>query len=232
MLAQKILSVAQIGSSIVLYLLIGLSMISLGIIIERIIYFRKRRIDAPALGKALLKHLVSDDREGAKKRLAQTPGVEAEVVREALDWYDQGEGAVQEVLALGVKERRKSFEAGLLFLGTLGNNAPFIGLFGTVLGVITAFRELGNNATGAMGNVMSGIAEALVATAVGILVALPAVIGFNIFQKKVHDVEDNVSTLGGAVLAHLKGKDSRDAKSEPKANNVGGAVKKAAEANV
>ncbi len=80
--------------------------------------------------------------------------------------------------------RRKKFEAGLLFLGTLGNNAPFIGLFGTVLGIVTAFRELGANSMGAMGNVMSGIAEALIATAVGILVALPAVVFYNVFQKK------------------------------------------------
>jgi len=103
-----------------------------------------------------------------------------------------------------VRSRRKRFEAGLLFLGTLGNNAPFIGLFGTVLGIVTAFRELGTAQMGAMGNVMSGIAEALISTAVGILVALPAVIFYNVFQKKGADVEEQAAALGNVVLASMK----------------------------
>ncbi|MGZ3461567.1 MAG: MotA/TolQ/ExbB proton channel family protein, partial [Archangium sp.] len=73
-----------------------------------------------------------------------------------------------------------------------------------VLGIITAFKELGNAQAGAMGNVMAGIAEALISTAVGILVALPAVVAFNYFQKKSLDVEDNVAALGGQLLAHLR----------------------------
>ena len=92
-----------------------------------------------------------------------------------------------------------------MFLGTLGNNAPFIGLFGTVLGIVTAFRELGapGAATAGMNNVMGGIAEALIATAVGILVALPAVISYNVFQKKGADVEENADALGNVVLAAM-----------------------------
>ncbi|HET9987344.1 MAG TPA: MotA/TolQ/ExbB proton channel family protein [Kofleriaceae bacterium] len=97
-----------------------------------------------------------------------------------------------------------------MFLGTLGNNAPFVGLFGTVLGIIVAFRELSSAAanvvggSGGMNNVMSGIAEALVSTAVGILVAVPAVIFFNVFQKKTVVVEDNIGALGNAVSAQMK----------------------------
>ncbi len=205
MLAQKLLSVAQVGASVVLYLLLALSVLSIGVIIERAIWFWKRRIDAPALGRHLSRLLAAGDRAGASKLLASMPGVEAEVLAEALGWYARGPEAVAEILSTAVKERRKRFEGGLLFLGTLGNNAPFIGLFGTVLGVVTAFRELGANATGAMGNVMGGIAEALVATAVGILVALPAVIAYNVFQKKSADLEENVAALGGLVLAEMKG---------------------------
>jgi biopolymer transport protein ExbB/TolQ len=103
-----------------------------------------------------------------------------------------------------------------VFLGTLGNNAPFVGLFGTVLGIIVAFRELSSAAagvaggTGNMNNVMSGIAEALVSTAIGILVAVPAVIFFNIFQKKAVAIEDNVGALGNAVVAFMKRDTGRD----------------------
>src|SRR5207248_5464747 len=119
---------------------------------------------------------------------------EARILTEALESYEDGADAVEQILAKSVRLTRNEFEAGLLFLGTLGNNAPFIGLFGTVLGIVTAFRELGGNQMGAaMGNVMSGIAEALLATAVGILVALPAVIYYNVFQKKGGDVEEGAA---------------------------------------
>lgn len=206
MLLQKLLAIAEVGGPAVLYLLILLSVVSVGIVIERTIYFRRRRIDAPKLGRKLVELLRAGDVEGARNLLAATPGVEAEVVHDALGWYHDGYEPVAEVLGGGCKERRKGYESGLLFLGTLGNNAPFVGLFGTVLGIVVAFRELASAAgsTGGMNNVMGGIAEALVSTAVGILVALPAVIAYNLFQKKTQDLEENVQSMGSLVLAQLK----------------------------
>jgi biopolymer transport protein ExbB/TolQ len=203
-LMQKLVFVAQLASSAVLYVLLGLSVISIGVIIERWWYFRRRRDDIDALSDALRRVLAKKDAVGARKLLAASPSVEAQIIAEALDWYDEGPEAVEQILVKAVRARRKKFEAGLLFLGTLGNNAPFIGLFGTVLGIVTAFRELGTAQMGAMGNVMSGIAEALIATAVGILVALPAVIFYNVFQKKGADVEEQAGALGNVVLASMK----------------------------
>ena len=206
MLVQKLLSIAQVSGQAVLYILLALSVVSIGIILERWIYFTRRRIDAAAVGRRVVDYLREGDVDGARSYLATLRGVEAEVVRDALSWYGDGPDAVAEVLAGGAKERRKGYESGLLFLGTLGNNAPFVGLFGTVLGIVTAFRELAGAAGNAAGmnNVMSGIAEALVATAVGILVALPAVIAYNGFTKKCQDLEENVMSIGNLVLAQMK----------------------------
>src|SRR5450432_1565400 len=203
-LMQKLVFVAQIASQAVLYVLLALSVLSIGVIIERWWYFRRRRDNVDALSDKLRRAFGRGDLEAARKALSASPSVEAEIVREALDWYDDGPEAVEQILAKATRLRRKSFEGGLLFLGTLGNNAPFIGLFGTVLGIVTAFRELGANSMGAMGNVMGGIAEALIATAVGILVALPAVIFYNVFQKKGADVEDQAAGLGNVILASMK----------------------------
>jgi biopolymer transport protein ExbB len=100
---------------------------------------------------------------------------------------------------------RMRLERNLAFLGTLGNNAPFIGLFGTVLGIIRSFHDLAGNQAGGVGIVMAGISEALVATAVGLLVAIPAVIGFNFFNRRVRQVLANVDALAHVVLAQLKG---------------------------
>ena len=206
MLVQKLLSIAQVSGQAVLYILLALSVVSIGIILERFVYFARRKIDAAAVGRKVVDYLREGDVDGARGYLSTLPGVEAEVIREALSWYADGPDAVAEVIAGGTKERRKGYEAGLLFLGTLGNNAPFVGLFGTVLGIVTAFKELagaaGNSA--GMNNVMSGIAEALVATAVGILVALPAVIAYNAFQKKSQDLEENTMSIGNLGMAQMK----------------------------
>jgi biopolymer transport protein ExbB/TolQ len=206
MLVQKLLSIAQVSGQAVLYILLALSVISIGIIFERYIYFWRRRIDAAAVGRKVVDYLRQGDVEGARAYLQTLPGVEVEVIREALGWYPDGYEAVEQVISGGIKERRQGYESGLLFLGTLGNNAPFVGLFGTVLGIVTAFRELagaaGNSA--GMNNVMTGIAEALVATAVGILVALPAVIAYNSLTKKCQDLEEHVQSIGNLILAQMK----------------------------
>jgi biopolymer transport protein ExbB/TolQ len=208
-LMHKLVFIAQVASQAVLYVLLALSVLSIGVIIERWWYFLRRRADLAALSDALRGLLRRGDLGAARKLLSESRSVEASVIKEALEWYEDGPDAVEQILAKAVRQRRKQFEAGLLFLGTLGNNAPFIGLFGTVLGIVTAFRELGANSMGAMGNVMSGIAEALIATAVGILVALPAVIFYNVFQKKGADIEEHAAALGNVVLASMKGQARR-----------------------
>ena len=213
-LVQKLVFIAQIASQAVLYVLLFLSVLSIGVIIERWWYFLRRRGNQAALSDALRVALRRGDLPAARKVLGGSRTVEAAVVLEALDWYEDGPEAVEQILAKAVRQRRKKFEAGLLFLGTLGNNAPFIGLFGTVLGIVTAFRELGANQMGAMGNVMSGIAEALIATAVGILVALPAVIFYNVFQKKGADIEEHAAALGNVVLAAMKTQGRRGPEAE------------------
>ena len=187
MLVQKLLSIAQVSGQAVLYILLALSVVSIGIIIERLVYFARRRIDAASVGPQGGR-LSARGRRRRRARLsvdaARRRGRGRRATRSA--GTPTAPTPSSEVLAGGTKERRKGYESGLLFLGTLGNNAPFVGLFGTVLGIVTAFRELAGAAGNAAGmnNVMSGIAEALVATAVGILVALPAVIAYNVFQKK------------------------------------------------
>ena len=82
-----------------------------------------------------------------------------------------------------------------------GNNAPFIGLFGTVLGIIKAFSDLSRNQTGGAEVVMAGISEALVATAVGLLVAIPAVVAFNTLQGKIRRAMGRVDAMAHLILS-------------------------------
>ena len=206
MLLKELLNIAETVGTTVLYILIALSVISMAITIERIVYYARRRVDPTALGRSLTARLREKDLIGARALLDGSRSVEAQVMREALAWVDRGPDSLHEVVEAALREKKKEYEWGLLFLGTLGNNAPFVGLFGTVLGIVNSFREL-SSATGnggQMGNVMGGIAEALVATAIGILVAIPAVVAYNWFAKKSSDIEDNVATLTNYLFAELK----------------------------
>ena len=95
-------------------------------------------------------------------------------------------------------------DRGLAVLATVGSNAPFVGLFGTVLGIIQSFHDLAVNTAEASEAVMGGISEALVATAVGLMVAIPAVVLYNTFLRWTRARVARVESLASIVLSRLK----------------------------
>jgi biopolymer transport protein ExbB/TolQ len=145
--------------------------------------------------------------------VAGRTGLEAEVVRAALDAAPGGPASVAQIVASTIRRERPAYERGLGFLGTLGSNAPFLGLFGTVVGIIKAFADLGVGAAKGAGAsaVMSGLSEALVATAVGIFVAIPAVVAFNAYNRRLRTVTTRAEALAHALAAHLEKDDVRAA---------------------
>ena len=126
---------------------------------------------------------------------------EVRVALVGIEELGRGHTATAEAMAAARSRERLALERRLGILGTLGNNAPFIGLFGTVLGIIKAFADLAKNQGGGAAVVMAGIAEALVATAVGLLVAIPAVVAFNIFQGRVRRTVGRIDTMAHLVLS-------------------------------
>jgi biopolymer transport protein ExbB len=247
------------GAGWVLWLMLALSVISLAIMLERAWMFWTLRDDIEGLMRELGKLLRAGDLDGARRRLEASPSAEAAVVVAGIVEADLGFAAAEEAMAGASALQKLKLEKRLAYLGTLGNNAPFIGLLGTVIGIVGAFEELGKaNAplpTAAAGAaaaaastasqlapqaVMSNIAEALVATAVGLLVAIPAVAAFNWFQRLVRTTIANTDALSHVLLAHLKavgGSTDRDiegaiegaaakADRSSKAPNVRGAVRR------
>lgn len=199
----------QSGAAWVLWLLLGLSVISLSIMLDRAIAFWSRRDDLPTLVRDLHVLLARGEVEQARTRLKKSRSAEAAVVLSGLDQWRHGPSAAEQAMAAATGIERARLERRLLFLGTVGNNAPFIGLLGTVIGIVGAFEELGRAAPASAGalapeRVMSTIAEALVATAVGLCVAIPAVAVFNYFQGLLSDTLGNAETLGHVLLAHVR----------------------------
>jgi biopolymer transport protein ExbB len=205
------LSLALLGAQWVLWTLIGLSVLSFGLMLERLAFFSLHRLPGAA---KLPEQLLKGDLAAVEKALQHRTGLEASVLRVGLGARAMGPEAVEELLAATEVRERKYYERRLAFLGTLGNNAPFIGLFGTVLGIIRAFHELsvsqpGAQAASGVGAVMSGISEALVATAVGLLVAIPAVVAFNGFNRWLKEITASASELRHALIAYLRSQASQ-----------------------
>jgi biopolymer transport protein ExbB len=204
-LTERILGFTLVGSEWVLWLLIGLSVLSVAVMVERAIFLVSGRLDFDALAKELLSFLRDGDVAGARRAIAGLRAPESQVAAAGLEQYSRGTEAVSEAMASTKSRLRLDMERNLGVLGTLGNNAPFIGLFGTVLGIIKAFADLSRNQAGGAGAVMSGISEALVATAVGLMVAIPAVIAFNFFQGKVRKSLGRVDAMAHLILSAVAG---------------------------
>lgn len=211
-------SFAMLGAEWVMWVLIGLSVASIGVMVERARYYRRLSDDLTRLAKRMDEMLRDGDEESARALLRASPSPAALVALDGLDAAKRGPHAAECVMSATSARVRPALEKNLAFLSTVGNNAPFVGLFGTVIGIIQAFDALKppSGVTGAAaaaaaqaatGRVMGTIAEALVATAIGLLVAIPAVAANNIFQRKVKAALASTETLAQLVLAHIHGRD-------------------------
>ena len=204
------------GTAWILWTLAALSVITVGIIVERWLFLRARDCEPRTLARNIRPHLIRRNFAAAAAELSKTRSVAAAVAAAGLQLAALGPAAVEKSMQSAVAIERGVLERWLTYLATVGNNAPFIGLFGTVIGIIGAFQELGHGAgsqvagAGSVGQlasqaVMSSIAEALVATAAGILVALPAVAAFNYFQRRIASLLLATDALANLVIAYVAG---------------------------
>ena len=211
-ISEHMLAFTNLGSGWVLWLLVFLSILSVAVMVERAIAMAGRVNDFDAVSDKLRAALAKGDGKAARELLGAPRCPEVRVALVGLDELSRGSTAAVEAMASARSRERLFLEKHLGILGTLGNNAPFIGLFGTVLGIIKAFADLAKNQGGGAAVVMAGIAEALVATAVGLLVALPAVVAFNIFQGRIRRTMGRVDALAHMVLTGARDQDKPDAK--------------------
>jgi biopolymer transport protein ExbB len=202
-LQDSLTSLADYGATWVMWLLVGLSVVGFAIAIERTIIMIATRDDLRRLEDDLVAALRKGDVAGARARLDRSRSFEARIARAGLSEYDADPEAAAERIAGATQIARISMERRLAFLGTVGSNAPFVGLLGTVIGIINAFHELESAAGKVSAGLMAEIGEALVATAVGICVAIPAVVAFNYFNRTIRARLSRGDALSREVTAFL-----------------------------
>lgn len=203
---ERLTAFAMLGATWVMWLLVLLSIVGLAIILERAYYLFASRDDVAKLKADLLSRLRANDVEGARKRMQTSRSVEAQVVLAGLEAADDGAHSAEQRMQGQQSLARMNMERNLAFLGTVGNNAPFVGLAGTVIGIIRAFHELNESQGQVSAGLMAEVGEALVATLIGLLVALPAVAFFNFFSRVIKTRMMRADALGKEVLAYLQSK--------------------------
>ncbi len=209
MINQLFLGLSLAGSVWVLYVLLGLSILSISLILERWWFYQKASRGSESfrarIRSAARQRNWQEVRDISKDRLNQGFGLDQDMDSSIVDALLQATKpqleSLQEYAQDALTRTKLNWDRNLSLLATIGSNAPFIGLFGTVLGIIKAFHDLSQQNSGPQ-SVTAGISEALVATAIGLLVAIPAVIAFNLFQRRVK----NALAEAEALKSYLIGK--------------------------
>jgi biopolymer transport protein ExbB len=219
-LASHFVAFAQLGAEWVLWLLIVLSVVSIGVMIDRALWLRKRDTDTERFTRELRGAFERGELDRLIAKYADDPAIPVQVGLRGLAVRAHGAEAVAEAMHGERVRWRRAADRNLIVLGTLGNNVPFVGLFGTVLGVINAFQHLAVKSAEAEKETLSTIAEALAATALGLLVAIPAVIAFNFFNRKIRVIMGGADEVAHAVLAQMYG-DAHEAAAAREAGHGG-----------
>lgn len=214
MLSEQFVAFAGLGAEWVLWLLIGLSVISVGIMIDRALWFRRRDVDTERFTRELRGAFERGELERVETKYKDDAAVPVRVALRGIAERYRGAEAVAEAMQSERIRWRNAGDRNLIVLGTLGNNVPFIGLFGTVLGVINAFENLRLKTPEAEDRTLDLIAEALAATAFGLLVAIPAVIAFNYFTRKMRVLMGSADEAAHTVMALVHGANNGNAKKE------------------
>ena len=206
----------MVGAEWVLYFLILISVVSVALIIERWMFYRSATQGLADFRFQIREMAAKGNWEAgskvAKDRAAglsdRAPDPESSVAIALLENAGKKSGQtnpeiLSELAQDAVLRTKNIWEKNLAILATIGSNSPFVGLFGTVLGIIKAFNDLSTQAGAGAQTVSSGLSEALVATAVGILVAIPAVVAFNLFQRRVKSAMNEAEALKSFLIGKI-----------------------------
>jgi biopolymer transport protein ExbB len=168
-----------------MYVLLACSVLDLAILLERLYRFAKGWLDREKFMGRITGELAKGEPDRAIAMCESERKPVAAVVRAGLTKRDQGEKVIQGALEREIALQTSELEQYTSVVGTIGNVAVYIGLFGTVIGIVRAFSNISRTGSGGISVVIGGVAEALICTATGLLVAVPAVVFYNYFVRRI-----------------------------------------------
>jgi biopolymer transport protein ExbB len=192
--------VDTLRSSFTMIILMACSVVALTFIFERFLFFKHTSIDAERFFMKIKEAFRNEGIEKAISVCNTSLSPLAAVVKSGLEESDKKSEVAAEMMDAMAIEQRTKLEKNLSILGTLGNIAPLIGLFGTVVGIIRAFHSLSVSGSAGPSVISAGIAEALVTTAAGLVVAVPAVVFYNYYLRRVETVMNEIESVSKKVL--------------------------------
>lgn len=168
-----------------MWALLVCSVVALAIVIERLVFFAQQHGDTKGLLRAIGQRIQADDMEGAKNVCNTNKGMLPRILEFGLERGEKNRADITDALSIALMEHLNSLERNLGVIGTIAVIAPFVGLFGTVLGIIRAFQDIALKGNSTPAVVAAGVSEALITTAAGLFVAVIAVIFFNYFKTRI-----------------------------------------------
>jgi biopolymer transport protein ExbB/TolQ len=201
---KTIFEILRVGG-FTMYILLFCSFLSVMIILERILYYRRlSRTDRREFMVMIGRSLKSGRIDTARAICQKTKAPFSQVVFSGLELHGRPEKEMSNAMEREITIETSDLERYIGIVGTIGNTAVYIGLFGTVLGIIRAFHDISVAGAGGMSIVIGGVAEALVCTAAGLAVAIPAVIAYNYFSKRVERFIDNMELCASELLDFIR----------------------------
>lgn len=198
---------AIMAGGFTIYILIFCSVLSIAIIIERYMYYRSRsRVKRADFMARIKKELEKNDIESAVKICSKSKTPFSNVVHSALIFARHTEKEISNNMERTIVVETNLLEKRTAVVGTIGSTAVYIGLFGTVLGIMRAFGDISTAGTGGINVVMNGISESLVCTAAGLCVAVPAVIAYNYFIKRIDNFITDMELCASEAMDLVKAK--------------------------
>ncbi len=197
---MKLFQLVNPKFSWVMTVILGVSVIAIALIVERFIYFGKRRAKAARFFEKVKETFATG---GIPEVLALVKNYDvpfAHIVRVAFENYNLPDEMIVELMESEILEQRTRMERFLGGLNTIGNVAPLLGLLGTVLGLINAFANIATSGSGGPAVVAKGVQEALYTTAFGLIVAVPTIWAYNYFAKKSTDLTDEMESFMRQLL--------------------------------
>jgi biopolymer transport protein ExbB len=200
----------QLGVLLSADILIIFSLASIAVMIERALNLSRANRVEESEYTALRQILLRDGAEATRTRITTSEAPSAAAVTHALDLETNNRELLREAVGQGIEVQNAVLNRNLSILATIASTAPYIGLFGTVLGILSAFAKIASTGQTGASVVAAPIAEALTATAMGLGVAIPAVMAYNYFSGRVGDLMLRVETHAIDMAARLWGADVRE----------------------